>query len=151
MLRFIKHLVRGTHRRPQTVFANIAEATHAGNLTRKLETTLVSRYLFGKAGSAAGGITAAVAGDAPLGVITDTGLSTDAVNVALLGAAASTRLVTAGASVSAGDFLVPDASSKAIALPASGTHYIVGRALHDAAADSLVEFDPCVPVKTVVS
>ena len=131
------------------VFCNIAEGSHAGNLPRVLESSIINPYVFAKPGASSGKVTLAASGDAPLGVLTDTGASGETVNLALLGSATSTRLATAGANITQGDFLVCDANAAAIKLPASGTHYIVGRALHDAASGGLVEFDPCVPVEYV--
>jgi len=134
------------------VFSNIAEGTHAGNLTQYLETTVLSRYTLGKPGAASGGLLVAGAADKPLGVITDEGVSGDPVNLALLGSASSTLLARAGASISAGDALVPNATGQAIPLPATpGTYYVIGQAVADASSGALVEFDPTVPYAVTVS
>lgn len=130
----------------QPVFCNVAEGTHAGHITQYLETSVTARYTIAKPGTTSGKVDIATATDKPIGIITDEGITGDPVNLALLGSASSTLLARAGASISAGDDLVPNATGQAVPVPASaGTYYVVGQAVADAASGTLVEFDPCTP------
>ncbi len=136
----------------EPILSNIAEGTHAGNVTRVLEAAVTTRYLLARTGTGTDGILVATATNLPLGVITDEGAIGDAVNVALLGSADSTRLVVANGNISAGALIVASTAGKVVALPsAPGTYYIVGQAISDAANGGLVEFDPCVPIQRVVT
>ncbi|MGF1450265.1 MAG: hypothetical protein ACFB20_12730 [Opitutales bacterium] len=136
----------------ETILSNIAEGTHAGNLSRVLEAAVTTRYLLARTGSGTDGILVGTATDLPVGVITDEGAIGDVVNVALLGSAASTRLVVANGNIAAGRLIVASTAGKVVALPsAPGSYFVVGQAITAAANGGLVEFDPCVPYQRVVS
>lgn len=138
--------------RLEPIFSNVAVGTHAGQITRTLESDVSTRYLLGKVGSTSQKVDVAGAGDLPLGVITDAGGSGDLVNVSLLGSAQSSVLMVASEVISAGDDVYTAVSGKVQDQPASvGTYYHVGRALTDAAGDGdVVEVDPLAPRKTAV-
>jgi len=151
-LKKIGFKVRELLRFGRPVFSNIAEGTHSGNITQYLETTITARYLIAKAGTASGKITLCGSGDKPFGIITDEGVLTDPVNMALLGCAQNTLLVKTAGAISAGDDVVVGSGASAIALPASaGTYYVIGQAVADAASGALVELDPCTPRAVTVS
>ncbi|MGF1485419.1 MAG: capsid cement protein [Opitutales bacterium] len=136
----------------EPILSNIAEGTHAGNVTRTLEAVTTERYQVARQGSAAKGLLLGNTSAIPIGIITDEGTIGDSVNLALLGSASSSLLAVAGGTINAGDYIVSAASGRVGSLPSgSGTFYILGQALSDAASGQLVEFDPCVPVQRVVS
>jgi len=150
---FIAHTVNELKAENLLVFSNVAEGTHEGKITRLTDAVISSKYLLVEIGS--DGEHVAVcnsANDIPLGVATDEAEAAgDPVNVALLGSAASTLVVTTGAAVTEGDFLTCNASGQAVKLTATpGAYYIIGRALHSSNSGELVEFDPTVPVQRVV-
>ncbi|MEM9226569.1 MAG: capsid cement protein [Verrucomicrobiota bacterium] len=147
MFRFLKHLCGR-----QMVFANVAEGTHAGRITRQLENAISTRHLLGKQGTASNQIDVCDASDLPLGVITDTGSASDLVNVDLLGQAPATVLMVANQSISAGADVYAAASGKVTNRPvAAGTYYMVGRALTEASGDGATfEVVPIAPLKSVV-
>lgn len=134
------------------VFCNVAEGTHAGQLTRILETTVSRRNLLGKPGSTASQVDLCGAGDCPLGVITDEGASGDLVNLALPGSASSTVLMVASEPIAIGDAVYTAASGKVQDEPGvPGTYYQVGTAVSPASGDDdTFEVDPVEPRKTVV-
>ncbi|WOO41167.1 capsid cement protein [Rubellicoccus peritrichatus] len=138
--------------RHEPVFSNVAEGTHAGQVTRMLESDITTRHLLGKIGSASTQVDLADAGDAPLGVITDCGEAGDYVNVSLPGSVDSTLLMIASEAISAGEDVYTAASGKVQDRPlVAGTYYQIGRALTDAAGDGdVLEVEPVSPRKTVV-
>jgi hypothetical protein len=150
-----KHLKKVFYATPPLrplVVSNIAEGTHAGLVTRRADSALSQAFTLVQTGSDEAHVAACDASAIPLGVIEDEApAAEDPLTVALLGSAASTLVVRAGASITAGDFLVSDASGEARTLPATaGTYYIFGRAIRNAASGELCEFDPCVPVQRIV-
>lgn len=133
--------------------ANIGEGQHEGNITKRSDAVIASRYLLAKIGSDANHVNLAGVGDIPLGVITDEAAAIeDIVNVALFGASECTLKVQAAAAIAQGDFVVAGAAGQIRTLPvAAGTYYIIGRALTAAAAQGdIVEIDPSVPIQRVV-
>jgi hypothetical protein len=136
-------------------FGNVAEGTHAGNITKKSDAAIATRFLLVKKGSDVNHIAVAGGADIPLGICTDEAAAAeDLVNVNLLGSIRDTQLAVAAAAITSGAFVVCDATAtgKVRTLPGSaGTYYIVGRALTDAGADGdLVEIDPIPCVQRVV-
>lgn len=135
--------------------ANIAEGTHGnGVITRKTDAAITTRYLIGKIGSDAAHVAVAGAADVPLGIIEDeASAAEELVPVKLFGSGQGTSLVVASAAIAAGDFVVAAASGKVRTLPGTtGTYYILGRALHAAAADGdLLEIDPTPVTQRVVA
>jgi hypothetical protein len=134
--------------------ANIAEGTHDGMIT-KLADAAYGRNLVYKVGSDADHIATAGVADIPLGVSDDeSAAAEDPLDLLLLGSIRRTVLAQASAAViTQGDYVVPAANGQVRKLPtASGTYYIIGRALNTTAGNSgdLCEFDPCVPVQRVV-
>ncbi|MBC2593049.1 DUF2190 family protein [Ruficoccus amylovorans] len=147
MIRFIKKLF---HARP--VFANSAEGTHAGRITRILENTVSVRNLLGKIGPTADQTSLCGAGDKPLGVITDSGEAGEHVSISLLSASSTTILLVASEAILAGQDIYTSASGKVQNEPtAAGTYYLVGRALTAASGDNtLVEVEAFAPRKVIV-
>jgi len=138
---------------PRLAFANIAEGTHAGNITKKTDGAITTRYLLAKRGSDDDHITPCTAAtDIPLGVITDEAAAAEEpVNMALLGSRGETLRITLGGTVAQGDFLTTDSTGKAQKLPATtGTYYIIGRALAAGVSGDVIEFDPIPAVQRVV-
>jgi hypothetical protein len=138
---------------PMALIGNIAEGVHNGNITKKSDAAITTRYIFGKKGSDDDHIAACTTDtDNPYGVITDEATAAEEiVNVALLGAAQETRRITLGGTVAVGDFLQCDAVGKGKKLStASGTYYIVGRALMAGVAGDVIEFDPIPSVQRIV-
>ncbi len=134
------------------IFANIAEGTHTGLITRKATAAISDAYLIMKLGADAEHVAVSGVADIPLGIAEDEAeAAEDVLTIALLGSSATTQLVLAGTSISAGDYIVSDANGKARPLPAgAGTYYIIGRAIRDASSGALCEMDPCLPVQRVV-
>lgn len=137
-----------------TVFANIAEGTHANSLTKKADAAITTRYLLGKIGSDVNHVAACGASDIPIGVITDEAAAAeDLVAVEMLGVSKRSILMVASEAISAGEHVYTAASGKVQDLPAgAGTYYEVGLALTAASADGdIIEVAHCVARKTVVS
>src|SRR5882762_3098145 len=104
-------------------FANIAEGTHGGNITKKTDGAITTRFLLGKRGSDDDHITPCTAvTDIPLGIITDEAAAAeDLINVGLFGSSSETRKTILGGTVAVGDFITTDANGKGQKLPtASG-------------------------------
>jgi hypothetical protein len=135
--------IRGRTRRVR--LANIAEGRHfTGNVSKKADAVISTRYLLVKFGTDVDHVNLAGAADIPLGVCTDLAEAIeDPVNVNLLGCAPGTQFMVASAAIALGDFLQPAANGQVATLTATtGTHYNVGRALNAAAAQGdLVEVD----------
>ena len=139
--------------RRRAAFANIAEGTHHGHITKMADGAITTRFLFAKRGSDDDHVTpCTAASDIPIGVLTDEAAAAgDYVDVALFGSADETRKITLGGTVAQGDFLVTDTAGKAQKLPvASGTYYIVGRALSPGVSGDVIEFDPIPAVQRIV-
>jgi hypothetical protein len=125
--------------------ANIAEGTHAGNLTKATDVVITERFLLAKVGSASDRVNVAGAADTPIGVITDEAAAVgDIVNVALLGSSRTTLRMVASAAIAQGALLEPAASGRVATLGVGvGTHHVVGRALDAAVnAGDVIEVDP---------
>ena len=74
------------------------------------------------------------------------------VSVNILGSTGRTLLMVASEDITVGEAVFAAASGKIQDLPAgAGTYYQVGFAMNAAAADGLVEVQPCAPIKTVVT
>jgi hypothetical protein len=136
----------GLRPKPRTVlFANIAEGTHLGNITKAADAAISERFLLAKVGSASDRVAVAGAADTPIGVITDEAAATgDLVNVALLGCGGSTVRMVASGAITQGSLVEPAASGRIQTLSgAAGTHNVVGRALDAASnAGDVIEVDP---------
>ena len=145
----IRNMLTKWHR---PIFSNVAEGTHAGQVTRTLEVAASLRYLLGKPGTASSQVDLCGPSDLPLGVITDEGAIGDLVNVALPGSSSSTVHMVASEAVSIGDSLYTAASGKVQNQPSSaGTVYQVGTALTSAGGDGeIIEVDPVAPRKTEI-
>jgi hypothetical protein len=89
--------------------------------------------------------------DCSIGVATDeVEQADDFVNVALLGACDTVKMVASGA-VSAGEIVVVGDRGKVKNLPdTDGTYHQVGIALTPANADGIVECASCLPMKHVI-
>jgi len=137
------------------MFANIAEGTHEGAITKKTEAAIATRFLLGTFGADVDHIAVAGAADIPIGVITDeSAAAEDLVNVNLFGSSYCTQKGVASAAIAIGEFIVPDDGGKVQTLTGlgAGTYYIVGRALTAAGADGdVIEFDPIPAVQRVVA
>lgn len=130
-------------KRKRAEFTNIAEGTHDGNITKKTDAAIATRYLLVEIGSDADHVSVCNAiADKPLGVCTDeAGAAEELVNVALLGCSKRTLLCVSGAAIAQGAYLATTAAGKA--QTAVSTQFIFGRALQAAAgADEVIEFDP---------
>ena len=140
--------------RQEFLCANIAEGVHGdGQITKKADGAITTRYLLAKIGSDIDHVDLAGTADIPLGVITDeSAAAEDLVNVSLFGSGQSTQKMIASAAITAGDLVVSAASGKIRTLPGgAGTYYIIGRALNAASADGdVVEVTPSFPVQRVV-
>lgn len=127
--------------RPRRVaLANIAEGQRlTGNITRKTDAAIATRFLLGKVGTDGDHIAVAGASDTPYGVITDeAGAAEDLVNVAILACTQGTLKVVndATGAIAVGDVIVPAASGKVKKIAAgAGNYYVVGIAMQTAAAD----------------
>lgn len=133
---------------------NVAGGTHAGSLTRKTDAAIATRHLLVKVGSDADHVAACGASEVPIGTVPDEASAAEEnVEVALLGAAPSTRTMVASEAIEAGEKVYTAANGKVQDLPAgAGTYYCVGTALTPAAADGdEIEVDPAPAEKTVVS
>lgn len=139
---------------PRYEFANIGEGTYpTGQTTRLTDAGLTTRHLTVKIGSDVNHVAVAGTADIALGVVDDAAeAAEDPVNVQVLGQKPGTILVTASAAITLGDMVVTAASGKVRTLPvASGTYYIIGRALEAAVADGdLINIAHCFPVQRVV-
>lgn len=124
-------------------FANIAEGTHKGNITKLADGAIATRFLLVEIGSDANHVAVCNGTtDKPLGVCTDEAAAAeDPVNVALLGSAGSTLKMVAAGNITAGDYVATTAAGKI--QTAVSTQYVVGRALEAATADGqVIEVDP---------
>jgi len=135
-------------------FANSLIGTHRGSMTRFSDAVVSTRYLLGTTGSDAQHVAVGGASTIPIGVIADEASSAgDEVAVELLGASNSTVRMVASAAITAGSLVYTAASGKVSALSSTaGTYYCVGVALTAASSSGdVIEVDPCVAQKTVVS
>jgi hypothetical protein len=141
-------------RRGERSFANSLIGTHRGSATRFADAIISTRYLLGTTGTDAQHVAVCGASAVPIGVISDEAASAgDEVTVELLGSSGNTVRMVASAAITAGVLVYTAASGKVSALTStSGTYYCVGVALTAAsAANDVIEVDPCVAQKTVVS
>lgn len=131
------------------ILANVAEGTHAGNITKCANEAITKKYLLGKL-TTDGKIAIAGENDTPIGVITDEAAGADEiVNVALLGSG-DTLKMTAGGAITAGSIVVPAQGGKVRELPGeAGTYLQVGIALNSASSDGIVECVSCLPTQYV--
>lgn len=139
-------------RRPSA--CNVGGGTHAGSITRKTDAAIAARHLLVKVGTDADHVAACGASEVPIGTVPDEASAAEEnVEVALLGAAPSTRKMVASEAIDAGEKVYTAASGKVQDLPAgAGTYYCVGTALTAAAADGdEIEVDPAPAERTVVS
>ncbi len=133
------------------ILSNVAEGTHSGNITKNADDVISQKYLLGKL-TTTGTIAVAGENDTPIGVITDEATQAgEIVNVALLGASDTLKMVAGGA-ITAGSIIVPASDGKIQAIPEqAGTYLQIGIALNDAASDGFVECVSCLPVQHVVA
>jgi hypothetical protein len=143
------------NRAPLTAyFANIAEGTHMGSLSKKADATNATRHLLTKFGSDADHYALCGASDIPLGPTPDEADAIDDLNeIRLLGIHKETLLMIASEAITAGEAVYTAAGGKVQDLPAgAGTYYKVGYALTAAAADGdKIEVQHCAPIATVVT
>jgi hypothetical protein len=133
---------------------NVAEGTHAGNLTKKADAAIATRFLLVKFGTDVAHVAVNTDGDMPLGICSDEAAAAeDLVNVELLGVAGQTRLCVASEAITLTDELYTADGGKVQDLPtAAGTYYKIGRPLQAAGADGdVIEFEPCYPVAVTVT
>ncbi len=139
------------------IAANVGEGVHTeGILGLRASNPFTTRWLLGKWGADARHVDICGAGDLPLGVVGDGGVSSlaeDPINVHVLGATVGSKRAIASEAIALTDELYTAANGKVQNLPVgAGTYYKVGRPLTTAAADGdLIEFAPCYPVKLVVT
>jgi hypothetical protein len=124
------------------VACNIAEGTHAGNVTKLAGAALATRYLVVKKGADTAHVIACAAiTDRPIGICTDEAAAAeDPVNVELFGSAGRTMLGVAAGDIVSGAMVATTATG--LLQTAVATQWAIGRALTDASAGQLVEFDP---------
>jgi hypothetical protein len=135
-------------------FANIAEGTHCGSISKKADATNATRHLLAKFGSDADHYALCGASDIPIGPVTDEADAIDDLNeIVLLGIKNETVLMIASEAITAGEAVFTAANGKVQDLPAgAGTYYQVGYALTAAAADGdKIEVQHHAPIKTVVT
>lgn len=139
------------NRRQEPIFSNVAEGTHAGNMTCELSEAISQRYLLG-AHDGTGKIQITDGDVRPFAVITDSGEAGDRVNAALLCCAGSTLLMVAGEAIAAGAEVYAAAGGQLQGQPTvAGVFYHVGFALGAASgAGQIIEVEPIAPRKTVV-
>jgi hypothetical protein len=141
-------------KRKDRSFANSLIGTHRGSMTRFADAVVTTRYLLGTTGSDSQHVAVCGASTIPIGVIADEATNAgDEVAVELLGASGSTVRMVASAAISAGSLVYTAASGMVGTLSSTaGTYYCVGVALTaSAASGGVIEVDPCVAHKTVVS
>lgn len=148
MIRFIKKLFQ---RLP--VFANVAEGTHAGNVTRELENAVSTRYLLGTVSTDGSRVNICGANDVPLGIIEDTGETGDHINVRLLGVGESTVKMVASSQIQAGLEVYTTSGGRVQRAPAApGIYYQVGRTITGATGDGdVIEVIPNTPRKLIMN
>ena len=119
------------------------QGTHnEGNITFFAKYAITERYIFGKF---VDGKIAPAGTNQAVAVITDCAGAEEAVNVQVLGSTGGTMKVTASSNITAGDFIISDANSKACSLKdglRKGTYNVCGIALTNAFAGECVEFAP---------
>lgn len=134
--------------------ANISEGTHAGNITKLTDEAFTLRYLLAKSGSDVDHIAINGASDRPMGIMTDEATAAEAeVNVALLGAADSTRKVVASEAMDHNIEVFTAAAGKVQGLPVvAGTYFRIGISMIAASGDEeVLTIDPHVPIEVVIS
>ena len=122
----------------RVLLANIAEGIYpTGNITKKADAAVSTKYLLCKIGSDADHIATCGSADTPIGVMTDEAeAAEDLLNVFLLGSGAGTTKMIASAAILQGALLEPAANGKVQTLGGGvGTHHVVGKALNAASAD----------------
>ncbi len=127
--------------RKSVCFCNIAEGTHAGNITMTAGEDIEAQNLLVKAGTSENEIKIAGVGDRPIGVCNDQGAKGDVLNVVLPGSAESTIMCVCSSGASYGDALYTAANGKVSTIAADGA-YKVGIALCGCASNGVVEIDP---------
>jgi hypothetical protein len=131
--------------------ANIADGTHTGSISR-LADAAASEYILVKKGSDDNHVAVCGVADVPIGVLASVPeAAEDGVTVKLLGAAPSTVLMIASEAIAAGVEVYTAASGKVQDATTSITYYKVGVSLTAAAANELIEVDPCPAIKVVVA
>jgi len=121
-------------------FANIAEGTHAGQITMTAAEQIISPNLLVKADSQ-GCVKIANAGEKPIAVTQDSAENGDILAVYLPGCASSTVLCVAASSIQNGDTVYGSVAGKVTSTPVAGA-YKIGIALNDASPSCIVEVDP---------
>lgn len=113
-------------------------------ITRALDATVTSLYLLAKQGASDDTIDVCGATDRPVGVMDDTGSADESIAMRLFGTADETLLMIPAVAISTGDLLYTAANGKVTNVASPGA-YCVGRALIDAAQDTVVEVEPQTP------
>lgn len=158
----MKKMIAGLMRRLCMVGAGYAEmpnafgdGTHAnGRLTKFCDAALATSNLLLKKGTDASHVAVtAAATDYPMGFnYAPTDAAEDTVGLHLLGKGGDTKLGVASGAIAADDRLVPAAAGKVQTIPtASGTYWVIGRAVTAAADGEPVEVDDCHPFQVTIS
>lgn len=140
---------RGTRLHP---FGNVGEGFQPAKKTFLTDGQIATRNLVGKFGTDSAHVAVAGVSDLPIGLIADEAEAAEqGVAVHLFGLQERGLVGVASGAITAGDQLVAGAAGTLRKLPATtGTYYIVGRALKDAADTAPVEFVSCFPIQRVV-
>lgn len=136
------------------ILANIGEGTHgSGQITKLTDAAITGRYKVVKVGSDSAHIAiVAAATDVPLGICPDEASAAELpVNVQLFGGGVGTKKCLLGGTVAMNDEL-SSSNGTVIKLPvASGTYYVIGRALAAGVSGDTIEFQShASPVARVV-
>lgn len=134
-------------------FANVAEGTHCGSISKKADAVNATRHLLVKFGTDADHYAICGANAIPLGTVPDEADAIEDLNqILLLGVTDETVLMIASEAIAVGVAVYTAANGKIQDLPAgAGTYYHVGYALTASAADGdKIEVQHCAPIKTVI-
>jgi len=122
------------------IFANIAEGTHAGQITMTASEPILSANLLLKS-TTQGCVQIANAGEKPIAISQDSAEDGDILAVYLPGCASSTVLCVAASSIQNGDSVYGSVAGKITSTPVAGA-FKIGVALNDASPSCIVEVDP---------
>lgn len=122
-------------------FCNIAEGTHAGNLTMTAGENIDTANLVVTLGALPNEILIAGATSKPIGICNDEASFGEPINVELGGCAESTIICHCAVNVNSGDYLYTASAGKVSNIATAGS-YKIGIALHNANAGCPVEVDP---------
>lgn len=146
LLPLVAFTARTIARSRKTLLLNSTTGEHeTGRYPMEAEEAFTTRYLLGQKGTDDDQVKINVANTRPLGVVYDEPALGDRTNVVLLGVTPGTVKMVAGEAVDAGDKLWTLAGGKVGDTHSTGA-FLVGRALHAAAQDAVVEVQHCFPV-----